>query len=70
VLRENVIAVLHQRVAREPTFGIVTLRRLVSIEAVTFRGGARFPLQSGLMEGMPRVRAQLPIIRAQALPLP
>src|SRR5262245_25955473 len=30
VLRENVIAVLHQRVAREPAFGVVTLRRLVS----------------------------------------
>ena len=30
VLRENVISCLHYRVAREPTLGVVLLRRLVS----------------------------------------
>src|SRR5216117_2439813 len=47
VVRENVISCLHDRVAREPALGVVTLRRLVSRGAGLERIGRSVILERG-----------------------
>src|SRR6476661_5994214 len=45
VLRKNVIAVLHQRVAREPALRVVSLRRIGRLSGGTKRVGCRVILE-------------------------